>query len=143
MGTNHPGTFVVRVVDRRRRPKGRSTRVTLVAISTLAVLAGCGSSSNSGGSTVSKASFCAANAKLDKATASATNVGELVKDLKTNQATVTEFGQAAPSAIKAKAQVLVAAAQQAIKSGSTTGFNQQFANAGTAVDKYCGQKSSG
>lgn len=118
----------------------RWTNLALIA-ATIGVLTGCGSSSNSSSSAAaSKASFCADNAKLDQRTNSASNVGELLKVLKSNQGTIKDFGQNAPSAIKAQAEVLVSAADKGIKSGSTTGFNQKFAAAGKAVDSYCAKK---
>jgi basic membrane lipoprotein Med (substrate-binding protein (PBP1-ABC) superfamily) len=118
----------------------RLTSWSLV-VATLGLLAGCGSSSGgSSSAAASKASFCAANAKLDKRTNSATNLGELLKALKSNEGTIKEFSQSAPSAIKAQAEVLVNASEKGIKSGSTAGFNQKFANAGKAVDSYCAKK---
>ncbi len=108
---------------------------------TLGLLAGCGSSSGgSKKSTVSKKNFCAANATLDKNTNSASNLSDLVKVLKKNEGTIKTFGKAAPSAIKAQAEVLVNASEKGISSGSTAGFTQKFVNAGKAVDSYCAKK---
>jgi ABC-type oligopeptide transport system substrate-binding subunit len=122
-----------------RRPMRRALTAAVLATSMLASAA-CGSSSGSSGSSgPNKAAFCAANKKLDTATASASNVGDVVKDLKNAKSTVDQFAQTAPSAIKTQANVLVTAADNAIKSGSTAGFDQKFADAGMAVDKYCGQ----
>jgi exo-beta-1,3-glucanase (GH17 family) len=130
----------------------RSTSLAVLA-ATLGLLAGCGSSSSSSsssggsggssgskGATASKTSFCAANAKLDKRTNSATNLSSLVKVLKSNEGTIKEFGKTAPSAIKAQAEILVNASEKGINSGSTAGFTQKFANAGKAVDAYCAKK---
>jgi hypothetical protein len=112
-----------------------------VLAATLGLLAGCGSSSSgSKGATASKTNFCAANAKLDKRTNSATNLSSLVKVLKSNEGTIKEFGKTAPGAIKAQAEILVKASEKGIKSGSTAGFNQKFAKAGKAVDAYCAKK---
>jgi hypothetical protein len=116
------------------------SRVALVPVALIALLAGCGSSTSSASS---KTSFCADNAKLDKATASDTTLGQLLTTLKANQSTLDDFGKAAPSAIKAKAQVLVTGAQTAIKSNSTAAFSPQFETAGKAVDAYCGQDAQG
>jgi basic membrane lipoprotein Med (substrate-binding protein (PBP1-ABC) superfamily) len=110
------------------------------------LFAGCGSSSSSSSSTAaaSKASFCADNAKLDKATNSATNIQALLKDLKENLPTVKDFLATAPAAIKAKAQVLATEAETAIKSGNPSGFgNPKFASAGKAVDSFCGESAAG
>jgi basic membrane lipoprotein Med (substrate-binding protein (PBP1-ABC) superfamily) len=118
----------------------RWTNLALVA-ATIGVLAGCGSSSSgSSSASASKASFCADNAKLDKNTNSASNLGQLVKVLKSNEGTIKDFGQTAPSAIKAQAEILINAAEKGINSGSTAGFNQKFADAGKAVDSYCAKK---
>jgi basic membrane lipoprotein Med (substrate-binding protein (PBP1-ABC) superfamily) len=118
-------------------------RLTSLAVlaATLGLLAGCGSSSSgSKDAAASKTEFCAANAKLDKRTNSANSLGDLLKALKSNEGTIKDFGQAAPSAIKAQAETLVNASEQGIKSGSTAGFNQKFINAGKAVDSYCAKK---
>jgi basic membrane lipoprotein Med (substrate-binding protein (PBP1-ABC) superfamily) len=118
----------------------RWTNLALVA-ATIGVLTGCGSSSGgSSSAAASKASFCSDNAKLDKKTNSATNLGQLLKALKSNEGTIKDFGQNAPSAIKAQAEVLVNASEKGIKSGSTAGFTQKFAAAGKAVDTYCAKK---
>jgi hypothetical protein len=125
-------------------PRARTlSRVALLPVAVVALLAGCGSSSSSG-ATANKASFCADNAKLDKATASDSSLGELLKTLKANQSTVEDFGKTAPSAIRAQAQVLVTGADTAIKSNNTASFNtQKFAGAGKAVDAFCGQNAGG
>jgi hypothetical protein len=119
------------------------SRLALVPVASIALLAGCGSSSSGSGAVASKTSFCADNAKLDKATASDSTLAELVKTLKANQSTVEAFGKAAPSAIKAQAEVLVNGTQAAIKSGTTAAFSTQFEKAGKAVDAYCGQNAAG
>jgi hypothetical protein len=117
--------------------------VAVVPIALVALLAGCGSSSSSG-ATANKASFCADNAKLDKATASDNSLAELLKTLRANQSTVGDFGKTAPSAIRAQAQVLVTGADTAIKANNTASFGtQKFASAGKAVDAFCGQDAGG
>jgi len=144
VGINHPVSILADVVARSGRLTRRVAGTVLLAISMFTVV-GCGSSSsntnngNRSGAKPSKASFCADNAKLDKSTNSATDRTELLKDLRANQATISNFGQTAPTAIRSKAQVLVSGAEKAIQSGDTSAINQQFGNAGTAVDKYCGQ----
>ena len=122
----------------------RFSSFVVVPVALVTLLVGCGSSSSSSGSGANKASFCAANATLDKATASVTTPEELLTALKANQSAIDEFGKTAPSAIKAQAQVLVQGATAAIKANSVTAFNTtKFATAGQAVDTYCGQGANG
>jgi hypothetical protein len=129
-----------------------TVRTMALAIAAVTILAACGGSSSSGSSTsssattvtASKVSFCQDNATLDKATASATTAAELVKDLKANQSTIVHFGQVAPSAVAAQAQVLVVGATAAIKSGNGDAFaTTKFVKSGKAIDSYCGEKADG
>ncbi len=122
----------------------RFSSFVVVPVALVTLLVGCGSSSSSSGSVANKASFCAANATLDKATASVTTPDELLTALKANQSVIDEFGKTAPSAIKAQAQVLVQGADAAIKANSAKVFSTtKFASAGQAVDTYCGQGANG
>jgi hypothetical protein len=122
----------------------RFASFVVVPVALVTLLVGCGSSSSSSGSVANKASFCAANATLDKATASVTTPDQLLAALKANQSAIDEFGKTAPSAIQAQAQVLVQGANAAIKANSVKAFNtQKFATAGQAVDTYCGQGANG
>jgi hypothetical protein len=122
-----------------------------LAITSVTILAACGSSSSvSTTSTTattaaaSKVAFCQDNATLDKATASATTSDELVKDLKANQATIVHFGKVAPSSVAAQAQVLVVGATAAIKSGQGDAFaTAKFINVSKAINSYCAQKADG
>jgi hypothetical protein len=122
----------------------RFSSFLVVPAALVTLLVGCGSSSNNSGSVANKASFCAANATLDKATASVTTPDQLLAALKANQSSIAQFGKTAPSAIKAQAQLLVQGATAAIKGDSVKAFNtQKFATAGQAVDTYCGQGANG
>jgi hypothetical protein len=115
--------------------------VALVSSAVVVVLAGCGDSSRTN---PGRTRFCVDNAKLAKATASATTLGDVLTDLKANQSTVEDFGKTAPSAIRAQARVLVTATQAAIRSDSTGAFaTRKFADAGKAVGDYCGQAPRG
>jgi hypothetical protein len=119
----------------------RLSRVAFVPIALVVLMAGCDNSSSAG---ARKTSFCADNAKLAKATASAKTLGDVLRDLRANQSTVDDFGKKAPSAIKAQAQFLVTATQAAIRSDSTGAFGtRKFADAGRAVGDYCGQPVRG
>jgi hypothetical protein len=140
---SHPVQFRTDFVNQRGRRTATCLKSFTVLCISVFVLAGCGSSSSKSNSSsaANKTSFCADNKKLDKASAPASNVSELLKDLKANASTIADFARTAPSAIKASAEVLVSASEDAIKTGNTKGFNQKFAKAGTAVDKYCGEKS--
>jgi hypothetical protein len=121
----------------------RFASLVLVPVALVMLLVGCGSSSSTK-SKVSKADFCAANATLDKATASVKTPAQLLEALKSHQSAIDEFAQSAPSAINAQAQVLVKGANAAIKANSVTAFNTQtFATAGQAVDTYCGEQANG
>jgi hypothetical protein len=122
----------------------RFSTLVVVPVALVTLMAGCGSSSKSSASAANKASFCAANATLDRATASVTTPAQLLQALKANQSAIDEFGKTAPSLIATEAQVLVSGAKAAIKAGSVTTFNTKtFASAGQAVDTYCGQGTSG
>jgi hypothetical protein len=122
----------------------RFSSFVVIPLALATLLVGCGSSSSSSSSVANKASFCAANATLDKATASVTTPDQLLKALEAHQSAIAEFGKTAPSAINAQAQVLVQGATAAIKAGSVKAFNtQKFANAGQAVDTYCGEGANG
>ncbi len=118
----------------------RRVTTTILAVAALTGVAGCGGSSSSG---PNKADFCAANAKLDKATSNVTTVSGLIAVFKDNKSTIEDFIKNAPAAIKDQAQVLATAATSAIKSGNANSFQTpKLANAGKAVDSYCGQTSS-
>jgi hypothetical protein len=119
----------------------RLTIMMVLVAAVLTGLAGCGGSSSSSGP--NKADFCAANAKLDKATSNVTSVSGLITVFKDNKSTIQEFIKNAPSNIKAQAQVLANAANSAIKSGNASSFQTpKLASAGQSVDKYCGQSAS-
>lgn len=123
-----------------RRPSGS----ILCAISIVAALAGCGSSSSSSTAVASKTSFCADNAKLNQATAANSTLGELLSTLKANRATIDDFGRVAPSDIRAKAQLLVSGAHTAIQNNTAAAFaTAKYVNTGTAVNAYCGQDAKG
>ncbi len=116
-----------------------TTMVVLAAA--LTGVAGCGGSSSS--SSPNKADFCAANAKLDKATSNVSSLGGLIVVFKNNKSTIDDFIKNAPAAIKDQAQVLANAAKSAIKSGNAGSFQTpKLATAGQSVDKYCGQSAS-
>jgi hypothetical protein len=118
----------------------RSLVVFLAMTAGVAGLAGCGGSSSSGSS---KAAFCSDNLKLDKASSNASSASDVIKVFKDNQSTIDDFAKNAPSDIKAKAQTLASAADQAIKSGDASSFGTQaVADAGKAVDSFCGVSSS-
>jgi hypothetical protein len=122
----------------------RFSSFVVVPVALVTLLVGCGSSSSGSSSVANKANFCAANATLDKATASVTTPDQLLTALKANQSAIDEFGKTAPSAIKAQAQALVQGANAAIKANTVKAFNtQKFATAGQAVDTYCGQAANG
>jgi hypothetical protein len=122
----------------------RFSSFVVVPVALVTLLAGCGSSSSTSSSVASKASFCAANATLDKATGSVKTPDELLAALKANRSAIDAFQKSAPSAISAEAQVLVNGANAAIKANSVAAFNtQKFATAGQAVDTYCGQQANG
>ena len=121
-------------------------RRAAVSLAAVTMLAGCGGGSSSSSSTAaaSKAAFCRDNATIDKATASATTAPELLKGLKATQSTIADFAKAAPSAISAKAQVLVDGANAAIKANDASAFaTPKFVDAGKAVNSYCGQRADG
>ncbi|MFZ0041925.1 MAG: hypothetical protein WAK93_11505, partial [Solirubrobacteraceae bacterium] len=94
----------------RRRVLNRASTLAVIAASVF-LAAGCGGSSSSSGP--NKAKFCADNAKLDKATASASSASAVIKDLKSDQSTLTDAAKTAPAAIKSQAQVLVTASDNA------------------------------
>ena len=130
----------------------RSVGLFLAGAACITVLGACGSSSSSAtassdttaAATGDKVAFCADNATLDKASAGASTPAELVPLLKTNQSTISDFGDKAPADIRSDAMILVTAANNAITSGDATGFTTTAVQtAGQSVDTYCGQNSDG
>ena len=124
------------------------------------LVVGCGgSSSSSSSSTASstpaststaasagdKTAFCTDNAALDKATAAATTPAEALTALKANASTLDAFARDAPAAIKTQANVLAGDAKAAIAANDAAVFTSdaKFANAGPAVDAYCGEQANG
>jgi len=124
------------------RRVSRPVVLSLALTAGLGGLAGCGGSSSSS-SGPSKAAFCSDNAKLDKAANGVTSESGLLKAFKDNQSTIDDFAKNAPSAIQEKAKALADAANAAVKTGSVGSFQTQaVADAGKAVDKFCGVSSS-
>jgi hypothetical protein len=90
-----------------------------------------------------KAKFCADNAAVEKATSAAKTTKELLSALSANQKTILNFQATAPAAIVDQAAILVQASRQAVLKKSTTPLSTSaVANAGTAVDRFCGVKAS-
>jgi hypothetical protein len=90
-----------------------------------------------------KATFCADNATIEKATSAATTPAQLIAAFSANQSTILEFQATAPSKIVAQAAKLVQAARLAVQGNSTKPFMTNAVNqAGLAVDKFCGVTAS-
>ena len=90
----------------------------------------------------SKAAFCADNDKLNAAFSNATGA-TIVDAIKTNIATVDDFGKVAPPEISADAQVLVTASHDAVASNDSAKLKTNAVqSAGTHVDTFCGSGST-
>lgn len=88
--------------------------------------------------------FCADNAKIDAALATATTPDEFLDALQAQNKAMLDFQTTAPSPIVADAGTLVQASRQALATGDPTIFTtQKVEQAGVAVDTFCGQKVSG
>jgi hypothetical protein len=91
-----------------------------------------------------KDSFCADNAKLDKASKGITAAADFIAVMKANQSVIDDFAKNAPADIQADATTLVGAARASISTNDASGFaTQAVASAGMHVDAYCGQNSDG
>lgn len=91
-----------------------------------------------------KTTFCSDNAKLDQATAGASQPSDLVPLFKANQSHIDDFEAEAPSDIINDASTLANAAKAAIQSGDASAFGTSaIAAAGTKVNAYCGQNADG
>jgi hypothetical protein len=89
-----------------------------------------------------KATFCADNATIEKATSAATK-SAVITAFSANHKRILEFQATAPSKIVAQADKLVQAARLAVKDNSTKPLkNNAVEKAGIAVDKFCGVKAS-
>jgi ABC-type glycerol-3-phosphate transport system substrate-binding protein len=98
------------------------------------VAAGCGSGSKHGDA----AAFCRDNAILTAKFSSATNVAQIIPDLKANLATIDDFGKKAPDAVKVDAKKLVDAAHAAIRTGDAKPFTQPVISlASTHAISFC------
>ncbi|MHB8465683.1 MAG: hypothetical protein ACYDH6_10555 [Acidimicrobiales bacterium] len=88
--------------------------------------------------------FCNDQAQLDQVVQGANDGPSLLVALKANVAKINDFEKNTPSAVKADAQVLVAAARAAIATNSADGLQSTGINsAALHVDTYCGISSGG
>lgn len=127
----------------------------LVVLLTIGVVAGaCSSSKSSSSSSAASATtvasgdktkFCAADAALGKATASATTPADLVTALKAHQSDLDQFNASAPADISTDATALATAAKDAIDSNDGTKLTGSAAAgaSGPKVDAYCGLNADG
>ena len=88
--------------------------------------------------------FCADNATINSALSAATTSTAFLSTLESNEAVILEFQSTAPTKIVDAAGTVTAAARQALKSGNIAVFNTKtVANAVIAIDKFCGQSTTG
>lgn len=120
----------------------------LVTVALVAVA--CSSSSSSSSSSAAapptgdKTTFCKDNAALDLAFFGVNAPDQALAVAKDNASTITEFGATAPSDIKATAQVLVDASQQAAATNDATKFQGPGVQAaGETINLYCSQLDDG
>ncbi len=88
--------------------------------------------------------FCADNATINSALTAATTSTAFLSTLESNEAVILEFQSTAPTKIVDAAGTVTAAARQALKSGDIAVFNTKtVADAVIAIDKFCGQSTTG
>ena len=91
-----------------------------------------------------KATFCADNATITSALAPAATQAAFLAALQANEQVILELQSTAPSKIVDAAGTLVEATRQAIQSGNVSIFNTKaVTKAAVAVDKFCGQSTTG
>lgn len=125
------------------RPRG-----PLVAVTGLAVigLAACGSSTPSASATAAthKSAFCAANLRIDKASANLTSDSDFLNMLKSHQGALSEMAANLPSGqVGTEANQLLTAARSAVSSGNTSALSNVPNSIGGDVDTYCGVDGMG
>ncbi len=88
--------------------------------------------------------FCADNAIINSVLSAATTPEAFLSALQANEQVLLEFQSTAPSKIVNAAGTLTEASRQAIQMRSVNIFDSKaVANAAIAVDKFCGQSTSG
>ncbi len=114
----------------------------LVAVATAA----CGSSPKASATSHStKSAFCAANVKLDKASANVTSDAGFLAVLKANSADLDALDNNAPAGkVGQEVRALVKAARAAVAAGNANALNSpSLDSAGSDVDTYCGVDGNG
>ena len=91
-----------------------------------------------------KATFCADNAAIDRATAPAQTLGDLIPIFEANQSTLNEFQGTAPPKVVKQAGTLVHAARVAVTTGNAKAFGtRSIQKAEQQVALFCGQNADG
>src|ERR1700688_1703710 len=102
-------------------------------------MAACGSSNNTAATTAArKQAFCAANEKIDKASANVTSAAGFLVVLKANSAALDAMENNAPAGkVGTEARALIGQARSAVKANNVNILNTASNNGGD-VDTYCG-----